>query len=490
MNDPVELRALAERGPIHFVGIGGAGMCALAEFLLRRGATVTGCDLEPGPSTEPLVELGARIRPGHDPDHLDDDVAAVVVSAAVPEDHPELRAARKRGIPTVGRARALGSLVNAGTVVAVAGTHGKTSTTAMATEVLAAADRDPTGFVGGRVTGWGGNLRPGSDALFVVEADEYDRSFLTLTPDVAVVTNLEADHLDIYGDLEGVRRAFRSFLAGVPAEGRVVACGDDTEASRLLSVVGARAYAYGLNPGLPLRATGVELQGKGSRFRVLEEGRDAGSIRLGVPGLHHVRNALGAAGAARYLGVEWDAIREGLARYQGVGRRFQRMGEARGVAVVDDYAHHPTEVEATLDAARSAYPEARIVAVFQPHLYTRTRDFAEGFGAALSGADEVWVTDVYPAREDPIPGVTGERVVEAVRAAGATTPVRYHPSLEGLEEALAGALEEGDLCLTLGAGSIGEVAPRLLARLGLEERGGGEASHGRSTRSEEGAPRG
>ncbi|HSR41811.1 MAG TPA: UDP-N-acetylmuramate--L-alanine ligase [Longimicrobiales bacterium] len=471
MSEGLDLRGLARRGPVHFMGVAGAGMCALAELLLRLGGTVTGCDLAPGRSTEALVALGAEIHEGHDPGHVAD-VTAVVVSAAVPPDHAELEAARARGVPVVKRARALGSVVNRGTVVAVAGTHGKTSTTAMATQILAEAGRNPTGFVGGRVKGWGGNLRFGSDELFVVEADEYDRSFHALEPTVAVVTNVEADHLDVYGDLEGVRSAYRAFVLSVPERGRVVACGDDSGASRLLPELGRRGWAYGLNPGPPLRAEDVRVSGTESRFRVVEEGRDRGGIRLRVPGVHHVRNALGAAGAARQMGVEWEAIRRGLESYRGVGRRFQCLGTADGVRVVDDYAHHPTEVRATLEAARAAFPEARIVAVFQPHLYTRTRDFAVEFGRALSRADEVWVTDVYPAREEPIPGIDGELVARAVEEGEGAPRVRYHAALEGLADALAESLAPGDVCLTLGAGSIEEVGPRILVRLGAGPENG------------------
>lgn len=512
--DEVDLRGLAtrDRGPIHFVGIGGAGVSALAEAVLRSGGEVTGCDLRSGPTTERLVTLGARVHEGHDPAHVSGAVA-LITSAAVPSDHPELDAARERGLPVLKRARALGSWVNRGRVLAVAGTHGKTSTTAMIAEVLSTAGLDPTAFVGGRVPSWDGNYRHGRSDLFVVEADEYDRSFHELIPDVAVVTNVEADHLDIYGDLEGVRTAFRTFVQSVPQEpvsaeaadgsvagaggvagrsrvaGRVVVCGDDPEASRLLPVVGARGYAYGLNPGVQLRAVDVRASrardsgvrasavrsddpGTGTvarptggfRFRVVEEGRDRGEARLGVPGLHNVRNALAAAAVARFLGVAWDDIFAGLERYRGVGRRFQRLGSVAGIEVVDDYAHHPTEVRATLQAARAAHPERRLVAVFQPHLFSRTRDFHEEFGVALALADEAWVTDVYPAREEPVPGVTGELVADATRRSRGRS-VHYHADLDGLAEAVAASLRPGDLCVTMGAGSVEVVGPRILEAL-------------------------
>jgi UDP-N-acetylmuramate--alanine ligase len=356
-------------------------------------------------------------------------------------------------------------MVNRGRVVAVAGTHGKTTTTAMATEVLAAAGMNPTGLVGGTVAGWESNLRYGGSDLYVVEADEYDRSFHTLEPDVAVVTNVEADHLDVYGDLAGVEEGFRVFLGKVRPGGRVAVCADDHGASRLLAGVGARGYSYGLSSGSQLRAIDVESSPAGTRCTVVEDGADAVSIRLGVPGLHNLRNALGAAAAARWLGAGWEAIGTGLAAYRGVGRRFERLGEAGGVVVIDDYAHHPTEIRATLAAVRTIHPERRLVAVFQPHLFSRTRDFHREFGAALAEADVLWLTDVFPARERPIPGVTGELIVAAARAAGGAD-VHYQSAFAELPAAVAGSLRPGDVVVTLGAGSVEEVGPALLELIG------------------------
>lgn len=460
------LPVLAARGEVHFMGAGGAGMCGLAELLARRGVRVTGCDLRPGRSAAVLEAIGVPIAQKHDPLHVSE-AAALVVSAAVPGDDPEIEAARARGIPVLKRASALGEWVAQGRVVAVAGTHGKTSTTAMLTEMLAAADMDPTCLVGGRVPSWGGNLRLGGDELFVVEADEYDRSFHHLTPEVAVITNVEADHLDMFGSLEGVNEAFQLFVASVPPEGCVIACADDHGASRLSAAAAARLRSYGLGAGSQLRGEDVEAGPMGSRFGVVEDGRAHGRLALRAPGVHNVRNALGAAAAARWLGASWGAIKEGLARFTGVGRRFERLGEPRGVAVVDDYAHHPTEIQATLAAARTAFPGRRIVAVFQPHLFSRTRDFAPGFGRVLARADVVWITDVYPAREHPIPGVSGALVADATSQAGARD-VRYHPDLEDLPEALASELRPGDVCLTLGAGSVEKVGPALLKTLAAE----------------------
>jgi UDP-N-acetylmuramate--alanine ligase len=439
-------------GPVHFMGVAGAGMISLAELLLRSGREVTGCDAQADPAARALASFGGLVFQGHDPSHVEG-AAALVVTPAVPSDHPEILRAQALGIPVLKRAELLGEWVSQGRTVAVAGTHGKTTTTAMATEMFVAAGMNPTGFVGGRVNAWASNLRFGGSDLFVVEADEYDRSFHHLRPQVAVVTNLEADHLDIYGDLQGVWDAFTVFLEGVAPDGHVAVCGDDHGASALLPSLGERGSSYGLNPGSQLRAVEVRETGKKTTFQVVERGEARGDLTLRVPGIHNVRNALGAAAAARILGVEWDQIREGLKRFKGVGRRFQLLGVENEIAVVDDYAHHPTEIRATLSAARTRFPGRRIIAVFQPHLYSRTRDFATEFGKALAEADEVWVSDVYPARETPIPGVSGVLVAQATLDAGAEH-VFYHPNLSEFAHALKGTLRPGDVCITLGAGSI------------------------------------
>jgi UDP-N-acetylmuramate--alanine ligase len=449
-------------GPIHFIGIGGAGMYALAELLLRQGRQLTGCDSKESDATRRLRELGVDIRIGHDPSHVKG-VAGVVTTAAVPPDHSEIRAARDAGIPVWKRAEALGQVVNRGTVVAIAGTHGKTSTTALTVHLLAEAGLDPTGLVGGSVPDWGGNLYLGGD-LYAVEADEYDRSFLTLEPDVAVVTNLEADHLDIYGDLAGVRDAFAQFLAQLREGGRGIVCADDPGAARLLTRLPGTGYSYGLSAGSQLRAVEVRPRpGGGPAFRIMEDGRDQGEAHLPLPGRHNLLNALAAAAVARTLGASWEAVRKGWASFPGVARRFQSLGDVAGVALVDDYAHHPTEIAATLGALRDAYPGRRLVAVFQPHLYSRTRDFALEFGQALASADRVWVTDVFPAREEPIPGVDGGVVARAVKRQGGR--VNEHPALEGLAATLAGEVEPGDVVVTLGAGSIERIGPELRALL-------------------------
>lgn len=440
-------------------------MLPLAELVRRNGGEITGCDSTAGAGARSFRELGVNVEIGHSPDHLTG-CAALVVTAAVAADHPEIVAARKAGIPVLKRAEALGAIVNRGRVIGIAGTHGKTTTTALTTAALAAGGLDPTGLVGGRVPAWGGNLRLGGDRLFVVEADEYDRSFLTLRPSIGVVTTLEADHLDIYGSLAGVEDAFHTFLSSVPGDGLIIGCGDDAGVGRLLPRLSSgtgRVLTYGLNAGSMLRAEDVTSAGLESHFSVRERGRTLGRVRLQVPGSHNVRNALAAIGVARHLEVDWPAIVEGLASYGGVQRRFERIGEAAGVLVIDDYAHHPTELEATLHAARGAYPRRRLIAVFQPHLYSRTRDFAAGFGRALALADRVFVTDIYPAREQPIEGVTGEMLVTTTRQAGGD--VQYLPQRSEVVERLRPELLPGDVCLMLGAGDLDDAARELYASL-------------------------
>jgi UDP-N-acetylmuramate--alanine ligase len=468
-----DLVELAKRGPVHFMGIGGAGMAPLAEMALLQGARVTGCDSSPGPATQLLESRGAVVYQGHDPSHVEG-CAALIMTAAVPADHPELAAARAAGIPVLKRAQALGAIVNHATVVGIAGTHGKTTTTTLTTCVLAAAGLDPTGFVGARVPAWGGNLRHGGDQVYVVEADEYDRSFHQLRPTVAVVTTLEADHLDIYGSLDAVEEAFRIFVSSVPADGLIAGCADDHGAARLLATLQGgpeRIVTYGLGAGSMIRAEDVTATGGDSTFTVRERGTVLGKAHLAAPGLHNVRNALAAVTVARRFGVEWDAIAEGLASYRGVDRRFETLGEADGVLFVDDYAHHPTEVQATIAAARAGHPDRRLVLCFQPHLYSRTRDFAREFGAALAQADVLFLTDVYAAREKPIDGVTGEMILAHARDGRAD--VRYVRDRAEVVDAVAAELRRGDLCVTMGAGNLDAAARELLQLLSGAASGAG-----------------
>jgi UDP-N-acetylmuramate--alanine ligase len=457
----VDLRSLSREGTVHFMGISGAGMSALAQLLVHGGGRVSGCDLRPGASADALRTRGVIVHQGHDTAHIHD-AAALVMTSAIPASHPEVLAARERGIPVLKRAQALGAIVNRATVLAIAGTHGKTTTTAATTAILDAAQLEPTGLVGGRMAAWGGGLRAGRDEIFVVEADEYDRSFLTLRPSAAVVTSIEADHLDIYGDLSGVEHAFSEFLAQVRADGIIAVCADDEGARRIAGSVrtGARVLLYGTGEAAELRAVDIRQDGRNMTFAVEEQGNRLGTITLGAPGLHNVRNALGAFIVARHAGATFDAARTALRGFSGVARRFQDLGTARGITVVDDYAHHPTEIEATLATARGTFEGRRIIAAFQPHLYSRTRDLAREFGRALAAADVVWVCDVYPAREAPIAGVSGRLVSEAALQAGHGR-VNYAATLDEMARALRAELAEGDVLIAMGAGDIDEMTHAL-----------------------------
>lgn len=453
----MELFDSKDRRPVHFMGIGGAGMSALALLACRRGISVTGCDTDPSGASD-LVALGAVVAAGHDPVHVEG-ARALIVTAAVRPDHPELVRAQELGIPVVPRKAALGALIAGRRTVAVAGTHGKTTTTVMSTIALAAAGLEPTGLAGGRVGAWGGNARIGGDELFVVEADEYDQAFLALHPTVAIVNNVEPDHLECYGSFENLEDAFHTFAARAE---RVIIGVDDEGARRLAERLGDRAWRYGMDAGdLPIRD--VVAQPDGTVARVGVPGHGDVTIRLQVPGMHNLRNAVAALGAAAALGAPLDPVLAGLAEFSGVGRRFERLGQERGVEVVDDYAHHPSELVATLAAARQAYPGRRVVAVFQPHLYSRTAAHGEAMGRALAAADLAVVTDVYAAREQPVAGVSGRAVADAAEAAGVST--LYEPDRPSLARRVLAAVVPGDLVLTLGAGDVTRVGPELLAAL-------------------------
>ena len=450
----------ADSRPIHFVGIAGAGMSALAELFALRGVTVTGCDTHPENAPD-LGKRGIPVEAGHSPAHVAN-ARALVVTSAMPKNHPELVRARELGLPVIRRAEALGEATAGATLVGVAGTHGKSTTTVMTTEALAAGGLDPTGYVGARVTSWNGNLRPGSADRFVVEADEYDRSFLALSPTMAIVTNLEADHLDIYADLADLHRTFAEFVRRARY---VVLCADDPGANALPTPPSAEVIRYGLaSPDARLLATSMRRAGLGTAFTVVYDGETLGEVQLAVPGEHNVRNALAALAAGLAFGLEVPAMAPGLAAFRGVERRFQLLGEAGGALVVDDYAHHPTEVRATIEAARGAAPERRLVVAFQPHLFSRTRDFAREFAEALLLADTVYLADIYPAREQPMPGVTSD-LVGAIMAAEGRAP-HWRGDVADLAGALAGDAREGDLVITMGAGDVTRVGPAVLAALG------------------------
>ena len=457
-----DLRILSHHGAVHFVGICGAGMSAIAEMILATGGRVTGCDTQLTETADRLRALGAVIWQGHDPAHVED-ATAVVATAAVSHDTPEIAAAKALKIPVIKRAQALGNIVNNGTVIAIAGTHGKTTTTAMTAQILDAAALSPTAFVGGFVPGWNGGLRMGATDLFVVEADEYDRSFLSLRPTVAVVTTLEADHLDIYGSLEGVREAFASFLGLVQPHGLIALCSDDSGAKTLAKKHPATVVTYGVDDKKArYRATKIEMRGRSCRFVVTDRGEDCGEVSLGVPGVHNIRNALGAMVAAMHVDAPFSAVQQALAKFTGVGRRFQEIGRTKNITVIDDYAHHPTEINATIAAARAAYQGHRLVAVFQPHLYSRTRDFAQRFGEALATADEAWVTSIYAAREQPMAGVTSELIVNAAPGIH-----HFEGEIADLATVLHPKLRSGDVVLFMGAGNIDAAAHELARHLGV-----------------------
>ncbi|MCP3957097.1 MAG: UDP-N-acetylmuramate--L-alanine ligase [bacterium] len=450
----------------HFVGIGGAGMSGIAEVLLDYDLEVSGCDQARSATTRRLERLGVRIDEGHAPEHLDG-VDLVVKSSAIPEDNPEIRAARERGITVVRRAEMLGELMRLKYGIAVAGTHGKTTTTSLIGTLLTECGLDPTVIVGGRMRVSGTGARVGKSNYLVAEADEFDRSFLRLMPILAIVTSIDLDHLDTYEDLDAIREAFLDFAGRVPFFGQIILCLDDSNIQGILPLLAEhRVVTYGLSPQADLAAHDLEPTTDGCRFSVTSAGKGLlGEIEAPMPGRHNVRNALAAVAVGRALGIEFPRIAAALAKFGGVHRRFERIGEWHGAAVIDDYAHHPTEVAATLEAARQAFPRGRILAIFQPHLYSRTRDLCEGFAHSLMEADEAIVTGIYASRESPIPGVSGEDVVTAARASGHRR-VEYCADWNDVPALLSGRNGgerpgAADVILTLGAGDIYRLARRL-----------------------------
>jgi len=450
---------------IHFVGIGGAGMSGIAEILLEyelAPLTVSGSDQALSEVTERLAGLGARIFEGHAAGNVDSS-DLVVISSAVGADNPEVREAHRRGIPVVRRAEMLGELMRLKYGIAVAGTHGKTTTTSLVGTVLTEASFDPTVIVGGRLRLSGTGARLGRSHYLVAEADEFDRSFLRLTPVIAVITTIDRDHLDTYHDLAAIKDAFVDFGNRVPFFGRLLVCLDDPNIQQILPLLAERRLVtYGFSPQADLSAVDFEPRAGGSRFAVrsAKEDRILGTVDLPMPGRHNVLNALAAVGVGLTLRIPFAAIAQAIAGFGGVHRRFEHLGTFGGAEVIDDYAHHPTEVAATLEAARQSFPKGRIHAIFQPHLFTRTADQAEAFGRALLAADRAIVTDVYPSREQPIPGVTGELVVAAARQSGHRN-VLYCPSWRDAPPLVAQGLAAGDVILTLGAGDIYRLGAQL-----------------------------
>jgi UDP-N-acetylmuramate--alanine ligase len=454
-------------GKVHFAGIGGAGMSAIARIMLARGVPVSGSDARPSAMLTALAGLGADVHVGHDASNLGG-ADTLVVSTAIRPDNPELAEARRRGLRVLHRAAALASVMAGKRGVAVAGTHGKTTTTAMLTTILLTAGADPGYAIGGQLAETGLGSAWGSGDTFVAEADESDRSFLLLSPDAAIITNIEADHLDNYTGLAEIESTFAAFTALLPAGGLLVLCADHPGTRALAAAVAGQplhVVSYGEAPDADYLITDVQPQGMGIGFTVTPRGGARQRVKLAVPGRHNVLNATAALAAAAELGVPGPQAAAGLAAYRGALRRLEVKGEAAGVRVLDSYAHHPTELTADLRAARDIAGPGRVIAVFQPHLYSRTRIFAAEFGAALGLADLVFVLDVYAAREDPEPGVTGQLVTDAVPAGRA----RYLPDAGAVPQAVAAAARPGDVVLTMGAGDVTNLGPLLVSALQAAE---------------------
>jgi UDP-N-acetylmuramate--alanine ligase len=448
---------------VHFVGIGGIGMSGIAELLANLGYQVSGSDAKRSDVTARLERLGVRVDEGHDARHVGD-ADVVVVSSAVDAANPELAEARRRGIPVIPRAEMLAELMRLRYGIAVAGAHGKTTTTSMIALVLEQAGLDPTAVIGGRLSAFGSNARLGRGEYMVAEADESDRSFLKLSPSIAVVTNLDREHMEAYGSVENLEQAFVDFANKVPFYGAVVACADDPMLASLLPRITRRLITYGLGTSADVVGRDVTLGAFEARCRVARGLHELGKVSLKVPGRHNVQNALAAVAVGLELEVPFANIAAALAEFGGAERRFQRLGEAGGVMVVDDYGHHPTEISAVIAAARAGLTR-RVVVVFQPHRYSRTRDLLDDFGPAFSGADEIVLTDIYAASEPPLPGITLESFADRVRQA-TSVPVHTVAALGDLPAFVARRARPGDLVITLGAGSIGTVGPKILAALG------------------------
>jgi UDP-N-acetylmuramate--alanine ligase len=467
------VNVLGKTRHVHFVGIGGIGMSGIAELLVNLGYQVSGSDARRSETTDRLTALGVQVHIGHAARNVGA-VDVVVYSSAIRPDNPEVVAARTRQIAVVPRAELLGELMRLRFGIAVAGAHGKTTTTSMIALVLERAGLDPTAVIGGRLSAFGSNARLGRGACMVAEADESDRSFLKLFPSIAVITNIDREHMEAYVSFDDLLQAFVDFANKVPFYGAVVACADDALLTAIRPRFTRRLITYGLTrEEADVTAGDVQLHGFGSRSIVRRrsasgETEPLGPLELQVPGRHSVQNALAAISVALELDVPFATIAAALSDFQGVERRFQRYGMVHGVTVIDDYGHHPTEIAAVLAAARAAQP-ARIVVAFQPHRYTRTRDLMREFGLALAGADEVVLTDIYAASEEPIPGITIDALAATVNGSRAV-PVHVVRSVDAVVGVLVNLVKPGDLVITLGAGSIGGVAPRLIAE--LERRNG------------------
>ncbi len=451
---------------IHFVGIGGIGMSGIAEVLLNLGYEISGSDLGITDITQRLDDLGAAIHRGHDASHIGN-ADVVVTSTAVRPDNPEVIAAHRRSIPVIPRAEMLAELLKMKFSIAVSGSHGKTTTTSMVATLLAHGGLDPTMVIGGKLASIGSNARLGDGEVIVAEADESDGSFLKLSPCLAVITNIDREHLDYYKDIEEIKEAFLQFANIVPFYGSTILCLDDPHVREILPRIKRTVITYGLSPKADYRAEGISFSGPSTRFSLCHRDILLGSLRINVPGLFNVYNALAAVAVAREMDLAFPVIREGLQQFTGVQRRLEVRGEANGITVVDDYGHHPTEIKATLAAARQVW-SGRLIVVFQPHRYTRTQALFEEFLTAFSGADGLIITDIYPASEEPIPGVTAGALCEAIRRAGHPDALQFS-GFDAIVDHLAKVARPSDVILTQGAGSVWKVGEAFLKRIRKEK---------------------
>ncbi len=446
------------------VGIGGIGMSSIAEVLLNRGYRVTGSDLQKSEVTDRLESLGAEIFEGHKAEQVQQADVVVYSSAVKPSENSETQQAERLRMPLIPRSVMLGELMRMQFGIGIAGTHGKTTTTSMTGLVVSEGGFDPTIIVGGKVTVFGSNAVVGEGDIIVIEADEYDRTFLRLTPSLAVITNIEADHLDTYKDLEDIKTTFTQYANSVPFFGAAILCLDDVVVQEIVSLVDRRVLTYGTSRQAEIRAENVRQAGLLTSFNVVAHGKPFGEINLQTPGLHNVRNALAAVAVGIELEIDFEKIKSGLAKFTGVQRRFQKVGEHNDILVIDDYAHHPTEISATLSAATEGWSDRRIVAVFQPHLYSRTRDFKEGFARAFFNADVLVITDVFGSREQPIEGISGKLISDMALRYGHRN-VHYVQKKEDLPDFLTTLAMPGDTIITMGAGDIWRYGKKLLENL-------------------------
>jgi UDP-N-acetylmuramate--alanine ligase len=447
---------------IHFIGIGGIGMSGIAELLLNQGFKVSGSDLHLSDTTSRLEALGARITMGHHGGNIHQ-ADVVVYSSAVDETNPEIVSARSLDVPVIPRAEMLGELMRLKFAITVGGSHGKTSTTSLVASVLAHGGLDPTVIVGGKLKSVHSNARLGSGRYLVAEADESDGSFVRLPSAIAVITNIDLEHLDYYGDLDGIKKGFVEYANRVPFYGAVLVCADDKNAMDILPGIQRRKITYSLEGKADLRGKILAREGKGTRFSVDYLGEPFGEITLGMPGRHYVSNALAACLVGLEMQIPFYAIKKGLEDFEGVGRRFEIKGTENGVIVVDDYGHHPTEIAATVRAAIDNY-KTRVFVMFQPHRFSRTKLVADAFAGCFQGAEQLFVTDIYPAGEKPIPGVTAQMIIDRVEAEGAIA-VRYTPDFDVMTDELVKQIRPGDMVITMGAGDIYRAGELLLQKL-------------------------